>query len=269
MFPAYINALHESIDRRMTPVLLGLALLIAVGFNMVVKVEPQPGCSKIILLGTQKFVDLQEAVPFILAMELRVAGGLWMILSMLAAVPLLTATLEKGWFELLLAKATPRWEVFMGRFLGGVTLYVITYMIAILPLAFRLWWQTDIATWMLVYALLFQTLSFAALLAIAAFATLAQKGIPISVIIALAVWTISPSLAQRQEIYYPHITSPLGRGIIDLTYIIFPKCSEIDALSAGLIQAQFITWWWPLWSTLIFAFLVLAYTLWRLEHKSL
>ena len=268
MFATYLNSLYESMSRRVALVLLGVAILVAVIFNVVVHVRTMPDGATMVLVGAQPPAPPAIAVPSMLESVLRATGSLWMLLAIFAAAPLLTASLEKGWLELVFSKGTARWRIFYGRFLAGLTLYSLMFALATLPIALRLWWSTGIETWRMGVALLIQTFGFAALLAVAALATLPQKGVPLPVIVAAAIWLLTPSLAMRRETFYRLFSSHVAREIIDLAYRILPKCSELEDMCISFVQGRPITFWWPVWSTAVFTLVALALTAWLLERKS-
>lgn len=268
MITAYLNALHEGIARRVALVLMGFGVLAGVAFNGIVHVRHLPNGASTMFLGSQSLGAPSIAAPHILDAEVSAVGGLWVLSAVFTAATLLASTLEKGWLELVFSKGTPRWRVYLGRFFGGATLYSLTFLLATFPLAFRLWWQTGVATWPLAVALAIQTLGFISILSVAALVSLPQKGVALPIMASVALWFFSPLLARRQQYYYPLLSSHLARGLIDWAYRILPKCSELDRLCSSFILDHKIASWWPLWSTGVFAFVVLAVTLWRLEQKS-
>jgi len=268
MFATFVNSLRESMSRRVALVLFGVAILVAVAFNSVVHVRALANGEMMIFVGTQTPMPPLTGVPSLLQSDLRATGSLWLLLALFAAAPLLTATLENGWLELVFSKGTARWRIFLGRFLGGLTLYSLTFVLATLPLALRLWWTTGVATWRVGVALLIQTFSFAALLAVTALVTLPQKGVALPLIASAAIWLLSPSLAMRQETFYRIFSSHIARGTIDWAYRILPKCSELEDLCMSFVERGVIVSSWPIWSTGLFTLAILGMTVWMLERKS-
>ena len=198
MIAAYLNSLLEAVNRRMALVLAGVALLVAGVFLWIVQMKPLPDGTSVILLGNNFLGPAILAVPAVFRAEIQQTGALWLLLAIFAAAPLLSSSVEKGWLELTFSKGTSRWQIFLGRFLGGLTLYFLTFLLATFPVALRLWWKTGVGPLPLAVALLIQTFSFAALLAVVALATLPQKGMALPIMAAVAVWFISPILAWRQ-----------------------------------------------------------------------
>jgi ABC-type transport system involved in multi-copper enzyme maturation permease subunit len=268
MFATYLNSLHETLSRRVALVLFGVAILVAVAFNWLVHVRPLAEGRSELVIGAQLAAPSTIAVPEVLQSELRATGALWILFSIFAAAPLLSSTLEKGWLELVFSKGTPRSRIFMGRYLAGLSIYSASFTLAVFPLALRLWWQTHVPTWQVGPALLLETLSMAALLSVAALVALPQKGVTLPIIASVAIWILSPALANRQATFYRLFASHGMREIVDGAYHILPKCSELVDVSGSFIEIGKITSWQPIWSTGFFALTVLAITVWLLERKS-
>ena len=267
MFAAYLNSLNESINRRMALVAFGLAIIIAIVFNWGVHLKPI-GTDFMVVLGNHPMGPASLAVPALFASEAKFTGFIWLVVGIFAAVPVIASTLDKGWLELTLSKGTARWRILLGSYFGGITIYLCTIAVAALPLAFRLWLVTGIGPKPLLIAILIQTVGFAALVALAMFATIPQLSSALAMVLSLVVWIASPYLAQRQDTFYTLFTSNFSRGIIEWMYRILPKTSELDSLSANYITDGHLTSWWPIWSTMVFTLVVISLTLYLLRRKS-
>jgi ABC-type transport system involved in multi-copper enzyme maturation permease subunit len=269
MFASYWYSLGEALSRRVAYVVIGLALLVAVIFSLLLHIHTSQNGAVTISMGSQPGAPAALAVPAVLESEVNATGQLWLLLVIFAAVPLLTATLEKGWLELTFSKGTARWRIFFGRFLGGVTLYGIAFLLATFPLAVRLWWATGIATWQVAVVLIIQCFSFAALLSVAALVTLPQKGVSLPIVASVGLWLLSAPLADRRTIYYRLFRSHVAHELVDWVYHILPKNFELERVAVSLIQSgKLESWWWPFWSTALFTLGVLALSMWLLERKS-
>jgi hypothetical protein len=273
MWATYWNALHEAGSRRVIVVLVGIAVVTAAGFNLNVGFSKTPDGLDVIYIGRQFSPSANRGpyplgVPLVLGQQMIIAATVWFLLTIYAAVPLLISTLERGWLELTFSKATARWKIMLGRYLCGVTLYFLLAFIATAPLAARLWWITGVPTWQILIAVLIQTFSFAALLSIAALASLPQKGVALPIMAAAAIWASSPLLAARELNYYDFVTSEAGRRILDWVYYVLPKSSELNGLSSSFIQYSAVRASWPLWTTGLFTLATLVLTLSILQRKS-
>src|SRR2546426_8663985 len=121
-------------------------------------------------------MEVQRNVTGAVARQLPIVGSLLLLIAAFGAAPLLSATLEKGWLELLFSKGTPRYQIFLARVGAGVSLYAIAFIVATGPLALTLWWKSGVGTWPLLVTMLLESLGFLALLSPAALDSLPRKG---------------------------------------------------------------------------------------------
>jgi len=268
MFAAYLFSIRDALNRRMALVLIGLSIVLAVVFNWIIQVKLLPG--PVIFLGPRMFWAADLGVPSVLSAGLEFTGGVfWLLLAILAAAPILSSSLDKGWVELTLSKGTARWQILLGGYLAGVTVYFTAVVLALAPIALRLWWQTKISSWPLAVSILLQTFSFAALLALASLASLPRIGAAPPVLLAMAVSIVSAVLAQRERGLYQVLTSRWSHWIFDWLYRILPKTSELSGMASSYIHGEKFTTWWPFWSTGVFIVATLGLTAWLLHRKSL
>jgi hypothetical protein len=270
MFAAYVNSLHEAFNRRMGLILVGLGILLAGALNWIVHIRPLPGGDTMVLFGNRMLGPGSLATPAIYTSELQIIGELfWILLSILAAAPLLASTLDRGWLELTLSKGTARWKIFLGRYFGGVSLYLAASLLAMLPLAIRMAIVTHTSIWSFIVAMLIQTYSFAALLSLAALACLPQLGPAPPVLLGIFASILAPVLQYRERGLYQVLTGSLSRHVLDWAYKIMPKTTELLGMGVTLIQEHHVDSWWPFWSTGVFTAVTLSLTLWVLQRKSL
>lgn len=269
MLAGYLDALQEATGRRLLPVLIGCSIVFALASNLIVHLSTAASGDTTLFLGTRALGSPEQAVPDVLATFTNWGATLWLLLSIGCAVPILASTLEKGWLELILSKSAARWQIFLGRYLAGVTLFGIAASLSILPLALHLWWSTGSDVLPVLVVVFFQIVSFAAILAVAGLVCLAQQNAVFPMACAVTVWLVSPLLATRHDSYYQVVTSYGGRFVLDILYIILPKCAEISLISSRWIKDGELVSWWPIWSTALFTVAVLGATLRLLERKSL
>jgi ABC-type transport system involved in multi-copper enzyme maturation permease subunit len=273
MLTSYWDSLKESLGRRVALVLFGLSIVSSVAFNLLIKVETRPDGHFRVLLGNRPLAADNPAaavagVHSVVAQQMGIAGGLWILGAIFAAAPLFASVLDKGWLELLFAKGTPRWRIFLGRYLAGATLYASMFALTTFPLAVRMWWKTDVRVWQVSVALLFYTLSFISVLSVAAYASLSQRGAALPILAAVAIWSFSPMLVERERTFFTLINRQWIKEIFNWAYRILPKCSELGDMAGKFMKDGQIATWWPVWSTGVFAVAVLAATLWSVERKS-
>lgn len=261
MIATYLNSLHEAFAKRTAMVLIGLALLLAFAFNHTAD-DVIPAVAKGQKEQTAHYIQLA------VARQLVAASAIWILVSIFAAAPLFSSSLEKGWLELMFAKGTPRWQIFLARILAGTTLYVMTFALANFPLAIHFWWTAGVPPWRIGVAELFETLALVSLLAIAALSSLLQRGPGLPILLGASGWFVSFALQARKEIFYGLFKSYFPRWIVDWAYRILPKCAELHDMATFYIREGKVLAWWPVWTTAVFTVCTLCWTMWRLERKS-
>lgn len=270
MYASYVNSLMEAFSRRMGLVLIGFAVVWTIIINWIVHFIPLKDGTSMISLGPRMLGPASLGVPAVLGIGIEITGGIfWMLISILAAAPLLASTLDRGWLELTLSKGTSRWRVFGGRYLGGCTLYLASVVIANVPLAVRFWWKTGISPWPLLVALLIQTFAFASLLSLAALASVPQMGAAPPILLGMMVSILAPVLAARKLGLYQLLTSAWSRFLVDWLYRILPKTQELQGICTVYIRDHTVEAWYPFWTTGLFTVVVMGLALWMLHRRSL
>lgn len=269
MLAAYLHSLREAVNRRMALVLIGFAILTAFLITRIIVLKPLNDGTTMVFLGRGMLGPASLAVPAVQSNEVRMTGGLWLFLSIFASTPLLVSMLEKGWVELSLTKGVARWQVLLGTYCGGLTLYAATLSVATLPTAIYLFVKTGVGFRGLLVAILLQTFAFASLLALAALAALTQTGTALPIIFSVLVDFLSPFLANRARTFFLLLTSDWSRGLVEWAYRILPKNSEIVSASENYIAHQSFGPAWPFWTTGVFIVCVLGLTIYLLHRKSL
>lgn len=269
MLAAYMHSIREAVNRRMALVLIGMALLFAVILFLLISVKPLPDGTSMIFLGKNMLGPSSMAVPGAQSQEVQITGSLWLFLAIFASVPLLVSTLDKGWVELTLTKGVARWKILLGCYFSGLTLYFATLAVAMLPTAVWLWVKTGFGFKSLLVAMMIETLGFASLMAIAAFACLSRTGAALPIMLAIFVDLLAPVLSARERALFNLITANWARGLINWTYKILPKPSELLSAGTSYIQFGSVGSWFPFWTTGVFIVVVMGLTAWLLHDKSL
>jgi ABC-type transport system involved in multi-copper enzyme maturation permease subunit len=270
MFAAYMHSLRETINKRMALVLIGMALLFAVLFYFIISVTPlEPRDMSMVFLGKRTLGPASMAVPAAMSAEISITGGLWLFLAIFASVPLLISALEKGWVELTLTKGVARWKVLMGAYFSGLTLYVATLLVAMVPTALWLWMKTGIGCKTLLVAILIEALGFASLMSLAVLASLTRTGASLPIMLAIFVDILSPVLSGREQGLFQIVTSNWGRATLNWTYKILPKPFDLVTAANNYIQYDSLKNWFPFWTTGLFTVVVLGISMWMLSRKNL
>jgi hypothetical protein len=269
MLAAYLHSMRESVNKRMALVLIGMALLFTVIFFFIFQIRPlQPKNLSMILMGGHMLGPATLAVPAAMSAEIQQTGALWLLLGIFGATPLFVSAMEKGWVELTFTKGTGRWRLLLGVYFSGLTVYATALLVALVPTAIWLWARTGVGCKPLLFAILLEVLGFASLMALAALCSLPRTGASIPIMAAVLVFILSPLLAERKNTFYLLFTSNWSRAIVDWSYRILPKPSEITGAAIKYTQMGSIGSWFPIWSTGVFIIVTMGLTIWLLHRKS-
>jgi ABC-type transport system involved in multi-copper enzyme maturation permease subunit len=269
MWTVLVHTLKESIHRRIALALIVVAvffLVLQLGFThfernangelMVRRFGAKAG------IAARTFV-LTEGRPE----QVGLLAGLWVTLGLFAATPLLTSFMEKGWVELLLSKGTSRWQVFAGRFMGCVALFVGTAFVmnVISVCYFSIRAGVPLKPYFIAVGLI--SVSFLSILALLALVATAQPNAALLVIVVFLELIVSGVLRSRQNLY-ELITAKWAQWCLDWLYRVLPKHEDLERMARNVSMGRPVESWFPLWTTAIFFAVATAWAFWRFERKA-
>ena len=216
------DTLRESISRRMGVVLLAFAAIVPTILLSLIRVQHVAnGKIEVAML------DFHSLPPEIFALStfmglLSTANGFWVILGVFAVAPLLMSFLEKGRADLVVSKGTPRWQIFLGHYLGAYALYLGTvFLMAVVP-ALYLWARTGVSIRQFLIAICISVFTFATVLA---FGWLLLLSGVIALVHAFRTRTWSG--------FFLYLLSALLRGFTGYLLVRYPLASKLHAPVAG------------------------------------
>jgi ABC-type transport system involved in multi-copper enzyme maturation permease subunit len=122
MWATYWDAFAEAGGRRIVLILAAVALGLGLLFSLPVTFGTVNGVP-VIFQGPLSMGPWPLAVPVILAQLTAPLGISWLLLMIFTGCPQFVSMLERGWRELTFSKATPRWQILLGRYLSTTTLF--------------------------------------------------------------------------------------------------------------------------------------------------
>jgi ABC-type transport system involved in multi-copper enzyme maturation permease subunit len=268
MLTVFWHTLRESVHRRMGLVLIVFAVLLPAAQLAFIRFETQADGSMIAYAGRFVHRDVPKFVQSNLQGLLQMTASLWVFLGIFAGASLLSSYLERGATDLLLSKGVPRWQFFLGRWLGALGLFVLVIAVMNGGTAMYYWARTGVEPWRFLASLLLPTLSMAAALALMALGSLAQPNTGLLIVVAFLQMSFSQLLFSRQQGLYTVITAQWARTLIDWAYRILPKNFELVRDANRFLGTGVLDSWWSVWSTGVFIIVVLGASLWFLHRKS-
>ena len=260
------QALYEWLHRKMAVALLALSILMPVA---IIATSPlQRGPEGFYIGAVQRHAPLASAIADVFNTIVRLSTDIWLLLCAFAVVGLLCSYLERGWAELLFTRAQARWKFLVGRWLAGVLTFAATLTILLaVPAGYyaRAGWNYVPELWRVVLLL---TVSFSALAATAAFASMSRSGSTLPVALVFLQLVICSVLSSHDQLKTVIHSVTLQRAI-DGLYWALPKHSDLGAAVANIATRPPQLNTAAVWTTLAFTGVVLAMTAYRLERAPL
>jgi ABC-type transport system involved in multi-copper enzyme maturation permease subunit len=182
-------------------------------------------------------------------------GGLF--LSIFSASSFIPKMLEKGNIDLILSKPIARWQIILGKFLGGVLIVFFNIAYLIIAIWILIGFKFSIWDANLLYSILTITFTFAALYSLIIFIGITTQSSVLAMMLSYLIFFIlSPILSARDSISY-FLNSPIWEKILDVLYYIIPKTSELGSATTELSIGYGISEYQPFLTSLVFLILVL------------
>jgi len=247
-------------------------LFIVIGYT---EFRPGPdGKMYVVDILTKKLISPDDRIQDWQRMLIGVSASLWTIFGIFAMAPLLASPLEKGNAELVFPKGQSRTHVILSKFIGSILVYALTLLflnglaLAYFRFHVALAWQQHMLEVGMIMA------GFVAVMSVMAFVASIVPGQGQMITSGYGVWIFSNVLKARAE-YFPSLPFMWMRTVFEWVYRIFPKNSELNEMAIRHLNfvnhqhgATPVTNWMPLWSTLLFTFVVFGITVWRIERRS-
>jgi ABC-type transport system involved in multi-copper enzyme maturation permease subunit len=263
------DTLRESISRRMGLVLISFAVIVPTILIGLIRVQHLANRKLEVVM-----LDFHSLPPEIFALStfmglLATANGFWVILGVFAVAPLLMGFLEKGRADLVVSKGTPRWQIFLGHYIGTYALYVGTvFLMAVVP-ALYLWARTGVSIKQFLIAICISMFTFSTVLAMMSVAAMGSSHVALPIILAFVYSLFAPGLWRREVFFYQDvITWKWAQWLLDWVYRILPKTPELVAASQKYLNSGVLDSWWPIWSSALFVVGALGLSCWLMHRKS-
>jgi ABC-2 type transport system permease protein len=180
-----------------------------------------------------------------------------LFLSIFATANLVPVMLEKGYVDLLLSKPLSRPALFLGRYLGALSVVGINLFYLVGGVWILLGWKTGIWNTGLLLAGLIIVATYAVLLGFMMLVGVTTGSSSITIMITYFLFPVAGVLSLRDNITVM-LTSRIAVIVIDGLYHLLPKIAGLGRLTGELAMGKSITTWAPLRSSLLFGAACLA-----------
>lgn len=254
------DTFREALARKIFWGLFGLSTVMILFFLFLLRIDiVEGGLAAVSLFGktASRTTDVDRLVR-------GVYGGIatflytWgMFLAVFASAGLIPSVLEPGRIELLLSKPVSRTHILLGRYVGNVLVvscnivYLVMGVWAILGVKTGIWsplFLVSIATTVFVFAVLLSVVIFIGVL---------FESAALSTMIAVALMIMSPILAQTSTMLRL-LSSEWSRQVWRTLYYSLPKVYDLGKMTLDAIQSQTFGGFMPIWTSALFAVVVLG-----------
>jgi ABC-type transport system involved in multi-copper enzyme maturation permease subunit len=189
----------------------------------------------------------RETVGQALALvQASLAGGLYVgiiLFGIFATAGIMPDMLEKGTIDLYLSKPIARWELILGKYLGGVTIIFlnIVYFLGALWIVFGV--KTGIWNTGILLSSLTMTLVFAALYTLTVVVAIVFRNTAVPIIASfLYLFVVGSILEAREQTLFLLSENVIFRGVLNGLYYIFPQISALKENVTHQIVGDPIAW---------------------------
>lgn len=233
--------LRELASKATMYILAGISTIVLIGTAFAVSATTTDAGAMVSLFG-QPLMEVpapQDAlVHFIRQMQAGLAGGLFtgvMLFGVFATAGIIPDMLEKGTVDLYLSKPIARWELFLGKYLGGVAAIGanILYFLVGAWLVFGL--RTGVWDPALLLTALIMTFMFACLFGLVAFIGVWTRSTVTTIILSFVFLFVieGPLLAHREETIYRLWDNNIYRTVIDGFFYLLPQITGMQTSAAS------------------------------------
>ncbi|MFC1564233.1 hypothetical protein ACFL6G_04810 [candidate division KSB1 bacterium] len=243
-------------------------VVIAVVFNFDI-VGNEVAISSIFGMGEQweSIRGFEEGVIRLEAGFAMLIFTLGLFLSIFSTADLIPGMMLKGRLDLYLSKSISRLQLLIGKFTGSLLVVTLNVVYAIVGLWLVIGVKTGIWNINFLYAGVTIIFMYIVIFTFVLLIGLLSKSTAVIVIATYMIISVSPLLANRQEIFLLPLSRTVER-IIDFFYWILPKYSETAIITRDLVMGDPIYSWTPVISSVLIGIVVLNLSIYIFSKKS-
>jgi ABC-type transport system involved in multi-copper enzyme maturation permease subunit len=264
------DTFREAIARKIFWGLFGLSSLMILFFLFVMKIDIVAGATaSISLFGFRQHgaVDAQRLVRGVFGGVATFLYSWGNILAVFASAGLTPSVLEPGRIELLVSKPLSRWHILLGRYVGNLLVVLCNTVYLVIGVWLILGWKTGIWSPAFLLAIPTTTFIFAVLLAVVVLVGVLFDSTALSIMVTIGLLIISLILAAKDTMM-KLLSSEWSRRLWLALYYILPKVYDLGRITLNAIMDHTFSGWMPIWSSALFAAVMLASALYVFSRRS-
>jgi ABC-2 type transport system permease protein len=189
-----------------------------------------------------------------------------MFLAVFASAGLIPSVLEPGRIELLLSKPVSRTHILLGRYVGNVLVVSCNIIYLVLGVWIILGIKTGIWSPLFLISIATTIYAFSVLLSVVILIGVLFESAALATMVAAALMVMSIILAQT-NIMLRLLSSEWSRQIWRTLYYALPKVYELGGMTLNAIQSRTFDGFMPIWTSAVFAVVVLGCSLWVFARR--
>ncbi len=264
------DTFREAFARKVFWGLFGLSTALILFFLFLLKIDVVQGAIATVSLFGQQTGREMDVTRLVRGAHAGIASFLYgaaMFLAVFASAGLIPTIFEPGRIELLLSKPVSRTHLLLGRYAGN--LLVIGLNVAYL--AVGVWlifgWKTGVWNSTFLGVIATTIFMFAVLLSVVVFVSVLSESAALATMVAFALMILSPILAQK-SLAERLLSSEWSRNVWRALYWIVPKVFEVGRINMDMVQGRPISGLAPVWTSAVFAAVVLAAGLYSFSRRN-
>jgi ABC-type transport system involved in multi-copper enzyme maturation permease subunit len=228
------STLRELLSKATLIILAGISTLIIAGVSLTLSVKETSEGVVLLVFGNpfSPVVPPAELSRLVGLLQTSLAGGLFsgvILFGVIATAGLVPDVLEKGTVDIYLSKPIARWQLLLGRYLGGVTAmainiaYFIGAIFLVLGLKLGVW---NVSFLLAGVAMIF---IFSCLFCIVVFLGVLSRNAAISILgVYFYLFLIGPLLHGREHGLYSVSANEIYRHVVDGFYYLLPQIAAMQ-----------------------------------------
>ncbi len=257
------DTFREAFARKIFWGLFGLSTLMILFFLFLLRIDLVEGG----LAAVKMFGQTVSPATDVDRLVRGVYGGIatflytWgMFLAVFASAGLIPSVLEPGRIELLLSKPVSRMHILLGRYVGNVLVVSCNIIYLVLGVWIILGIKTGIWSPMFLVSIATTIFAFAVLLSVVILIGVLFESAALSTMVAAALMIMSLVLAQI-SVMLRLLSSEWSRQIWRTLYYTLPKVYDLGKMTLDAIRSRTFDGFMPIWTSALFAAVVLGCSL--------
>ena len=257
------DTFRESFARKIFWGLFGLSTAMILFFLFLLRIDlVEGGLAAVSLFGktASRTTDVDRLVRGVYGGIATFLYSWGMFLAVFASAGLIPSVLEPGRIELLLSKPVSRTHILLGRYVGNVLVVSCNICYLVLGVWTILGIKTGIWSPMFLISIATTIFAFAVLLSVVILIGVLFESAALATMVAAALMIMSVVLAQTSTMLRL-LSSEWSRQVWRTLYYSLPKVYDLGTMTLNAIQSRTFDGFMPIWTSALFAAVVLGTSL--------